>query len=58
MAEEMINMTADARPGTKVQMTAAQRDALNEFLDFMVELYGKYARLYENGGNQQEESVE
>ena len=28
------------------------------FLDFMVELYGKYARLYENGGNQQEESVE
>ena len=58
MAEEMINTTADAGPGTKVQMTAAQRDALNEFLDFMVELYGKYARLYENGGNQQEESVE
>lgn len=57
MADETKIINADAGPEPRVQMTEEQREAFNEFLDFMVELYRKYAYLYENGGNQQEESV-
>lgn len=57
MAEDMKTTAADAGLEPRVQMTEKQREAFNEFLDFMVELYRKYAYLYEDGGNQQEESV-
>lgn len=58
MAEEKKIMAADATKQPEVEMTEKQREAFNEFMDFMVELYRKYAYLYEDEGNQREgESV-
>lgn len=59
MAEENMNSKlAEVASQRKMIMTDEQREAYDEFISYMAQLYRKYAYLFEDEGNQEEgESV-